>query len=118
MPIPADYKDIVVALLKKTDLGAVHWRQEKFGIGVSFEGAKFILWAGTDEHSDEQFVAFGLQDSSGATIDSWYVEEHDGPDFTTMDFLYKSAKRHAAGVPKILRELRAKLAEAGEIGKK
>jgi hypothetical protein len=116
MSIPADYRDIVVALLDKTDQGAVHWRQDKFDIGVSFEGSKFSLWAGHDDNTEEPFVAFALQDDKGATLDSWYVEEHDGTDYTMVHRLYQSAKRHAAGVPEKLRALREKIAAAKEIG--
>ena len=116
MSIPTDYRDIVVVLADKTEQGSVHWRQDKFDIGVSFEGTKFALWAGNDEHTDEPFVAFALQDENGVTLDSWYVEESYGTDFTMVQRLYKAAKRHAAGVPEKLRALKAKIATAKEIG--
>lgn len=116
MPIPADYQDIVNQLVKKTEHGAVYWRQDKFGIRVGFESSQFSLWAGDDEHTGEPFVAFALQDQDGSTIDSWYVEEHEGQDYSVMYQLFTAAKRHAAGVPEKLRALRAKLAEADKIG--
>jgi hypothetical protein len=116
MPIPNDYHEIVNMLANKTDKGAVHWRSEKFDVSVVFDGARFAIWAGNDEHSEEPFVAFALQDSSGSTLDSWYVEEDEGSDYTLMHHLYKAAKRHAMGVPTKLKQLRDSLAAAEEVG--
>jgi hypothetical protein len=116
MPIPNEYREVVNLLSDKTDDGLVHWRSEKFDVSVVFEGSRFALWAGNDENSEEPFVAFALQDLSGTTLDSWYVEGHEGIDYTRMHNFYKSAKRHALGLPDKLRKLRESLASAKEIG--
>lgn len=116
MAIPNDYREIVKLLVEKTNEGQVNWRTDRFNIFVFFEGARFIMWAGTDENTDEPFVAFGLGDRSGATLDSWYVDEHDKPDYSIMFDLYKSAKRYAAGVPDKLKKLKEGLASSNAIG--
>lgn len=117
MPIPNDYHQIVSMLIDKTEAGLAHWRQDRFDISVSVGGSKFSIWAGTDEHSEEPFVAFALHDEKGATIDSWYVEENEGPQYHLMHRLYKSAKRRASGVPERLQLLAQKIASSEEIGK-
>lgn len=117
MPIPIDYREIITMLLHKTDNGLVYWRKGKFvAASVLFEEATFSLWAGNDEHTEEPFVAFALQDEDGATLDSWYVEQNDGTDYTLMHRLYTAAKRHIAGVPEKLRALREKIEHNKEVG--
>ena len=116
MAIPNDYREIVNLLVDKTKEGQVNWRSDRFNIYVFFEGARFIMWAGNDENTDEPFVAFGLGDKSGATLDSWFVDEREVPDYSTMFELYKSAKRYAAGVPDKLKKLREGLASSNAIG--
>jgi len=104
-------------LVDKTEDGRVHWRKEKFGIAVNIDSAKFSIWGGNDENSEEPFVAFGLHDDPGNTIDSWYVEENEGSDYSLMHRLYQGAKRHASGVPEKLKLLKEKIAASKEIGK-
>ena len=116
MPIPNDYRDIVDMLLKKTDEGNVYWNNEKFDISVSIDGSRFGMWAGNDENTEEPFVSFGLQDSKGVTLDSWFVEENEGSDYTLMLRFYQAAKRHAAGVPNKLEQLRRSIASSERIG--
>ena len=82
------------------------WRKDKYAIAVAVDKSKFTLWAGTDEHTDEPFVAFGLADNKGSVIDSWYVDESD-EDYQVVQQLYKAANRHALGVPNRLKELNA-----------
>lgn len=116
MPIPSDYRDIVTMLLTKTDQGLVQWRRDRFDTTVSIDGSRFSIWAGNDEHSEEPFVAFALQDAKGSTLDSWYVEEQEGSDYVLMLRLYSGAKRHASGVPDKLRVLREKIANSKIVG--
>lgn len=117
MPMPPDYRELVDLLSEKTEQGMVHWNSDRFDVSVVFEGSRFAVWAGTDENSEEPFVAFALQDLKGATLDSWYVEEHEGADYTRMHNFFKSAKRHALGLPDKLKQLRESLAKASEVGK-
>lgn len=117
MSIPNDYREIVLMLIDKTDRGLVHWRKDKFGIVVSVDSSRFSIWGGNDEHSEEPFVAFGLHDGPGNTIDSWYVEENEGSDYNLMHRLYQGAKRYANGVPEKLKFLKDKIATSEEIGK-
>jgi hypothetical protein len=105
MPIPKDYKDIVTTLLEKTNTGRVNWKKSRFGIEVKVEKSGFKLWSGTDEHTDEAFVAFALNDVNGATIDSWYVDAGD-VDYDQMTLLFAAAKRYAHGIPQRLSELK------------
>lgn len=115
MPIPTDYRDIVAMLAAKTAEGNVHWRKDRYDLSVVLENAKFSIWAGNDEQSELPFVSFALHDTNGSTIDSWYVEEGES-DYSKMHQLYMSAKRHAAGVPDKLREIKNLLASTREIG--
>ncbi|TYC60720.1 hypothetical protein ETQ85_04800 [Zoogloea oleivorans] len=105
MPIPKDYKDIVTALFEKTNAGRVNWKNSRFGIEVKVDKSKFKLWSGTDENTDEAFVAFALNDLNGSTMDSWYVDEGDA-DYDQMTLLFSAAKRYANGVPQRLSELK------------
>ena len=115
MPIPSDYRDIVVSLLEKTDTGHVHWKRERFGIEVEVENSKFTLWAGTDENSDEAFVAFSLNEANGATLDSWYVDEND-EDYDLMRRFFAAAKRYAHGIPQRLSSLKESIENLGYVG--
>lgn len=116
MSMPVEYRQIIQTLLFKTNQGVAHWKQETFQLAVTFGDSKFAMWAGSDEHSDEPFVAFALQDASGKTIDSWFVEQVDGEDYTMTRSLYTSANRRALGVPEKLRSLQERLAAADRIG--
>jgi hypothetical protein len=115
MQIPNDYREIVNMLAEKTESGKVHWRKEKFDISVAIEKSRFSIWAGNDEHTERGFVAFALQDSKGATVDSWFVEEGDD-DYPLMQRFHGAAKRHALGVPAKLRQLAESISNASEIG--
>lgn len=116
MAIPNEYIEIVKLLVEKTKEGQVNWRSDRFSIYVFFEGARFIMWAGNDENTDEPFVAFALGDKKGATLDSWFVEGREVSDYSIMFELYKSAKRYAAGVPDTLKKLREGLTSSNAIG--
>ncbi|GAA6142603.1 hypothetical protein [Hydrogenophaga sp. 5NK40-0174] len=115
MPIPNDYKDIVTTLLEKTNSGRVHWKRTRFGIEVQVDKSGFKLWSGTDEHTDEAFVAFALNDMTGTTIDSWYVDAGDS-DFDRMNLLFIAAKRYAQGIPQKLRELKEAMSNQDYLG--
>lgn len=117
MPIPHDYQEIITTLAEKTDAGLVHWQSDRFTtISVTFEGTRFKLWAGNDEHTDEPFVAFSLQTESGEPLDNWYVEEHEVIPYQQMHQLFRAAQRHVKGVPGTLKKLKERLAQAGTIG--
>lgn len=117
MPIPIEYAEIISTLAAKTAAGLVHWQADKYmSISVMFETTRFQLWAGNDEHSEEPFVAFGLQNEYGESLDSWYVEEHEGAPYVTMHELWKAANRRVKGLPDTLKKLREKLAAAEKIG--
>jgi len=109
MPIPADYRDIVSVLAAKTEEGALNWDDTNLHVSVRVNASVFRLWAGVDEHSDEGFVAFGLFDNNGKVIDSWYLDESD-IEYQGLHRLYRAAKRHAAGVPTLLKDLAAQIA--------
>jgi hypothetical protein len=117
MPIPSDYRDIVASLLTKTDNGRVHWTRGRFGIEVEVEKSIFTLWAGTDENSEQAFVAFSLNDANGSTLDSWYVDEND-EDYDLMRRFFAAAKRYAHGIPQRLSFLKESIASLGYIGQK
>lgn len=110
MPIPTDYREVVDSLVMKTREGDLAWKKEKFALGLTIDKSKFSIWAGNDEYSEEPFVAFGLYESNGAAIDSWFVDQSD-TDYFTMNELYKSANRQALGVPKRLKALNALISE-------
>ena len=104
MPIPNDYREIVSMLSEKTEEGVLGWKDTTLHILVEINESQFRLWAGLDEHSEEPFVAFGLFDMEGKALDSWYVDESDH-DYPSVYRLYRAAKRHAAGVPALLKSL-------------
>jgi hypothetical protein len=115
MTIPKDYIDIVNRLLRMTNEGRVNWKAGTFGVEVNIEKSRFSMWAGTDEHTDEPFVAFALLSSNGQTLDSWFVDSSDD-DFALMNNLHSAAKRYAGGIPQRLVELRSILESAKTIG--
>lgn len=115
MPMPNDYRDIIKALSLKTEEGNVEWRKDKYTVSVTVDHTKFALWAGNDENSDVPFVAFGMYGPQGNVLDSWYVDESD-PDYAETIALYRSANRHAQGVPARLKELAGRISELKVIG--
>lgn len=108
MPIPADYRDIVSVLAAKTDDGVLNWTDNSLQVSVEVNASVFRLWAGVDEQTDEGFVAFGLFDNSGKVLDSWYLDESD-QEYQVVHRLFTAARRHAAGVPTLLKDLAAQL---------
>lgn len=104
MPIPNDYREIIKVLTEKTEQGDLSWRDDTLHISVNVDLSKFSLWSGADERSDEPFVAFGLFNNGNKLIDSWFVDQSD-PDYMAVFRLFKSAQRHANGVPSLLRGL-------------
>lgn len=115
MPIPTEYRDIVQMLASKTNEGNVNWQKGVYDISITINNSKFTIWAGTDEHTDEPFVAFALKDADGSAIDSWFVDESDF-DYAEMLRLHKSAKRHALGVPNRLKELEKLISQMKTVG--
>jgi hypothetical protein len=115
MPVPNDYRDIIKALSAKTEEGNVAWRKDKYTVSVTVDNTRFSLWAGNDENSDVPFVAFGMYGPEGTMVDSWYVDESDA-DYAETFQLYKSANRHAQGVPARLKELAGKISQMKIIG--
>lgn len=116
MPIPADYCEIVDSLLDKSNKGLAHWTRGQFGVQIELDDARFTMWSGTDEHTEEAFVAFSLNAANGATLDSWFVDERDS-DYDQMRLLFAAAKRHADGIPERLKNIKEQLAKATMIGK-
>jgi hypothetical protein len=104
MPIPNEYREIIRALTEKTEQGDLSWTNDSLHISVKIDLSKFSLWAGTDERSDEAFVAFGLFNNVNKVIDSWFVDESD-PDYMEVHRLFKAAQRQANGVPTLLKTL-------------
>jgi hypothetical protein len=116
MPIPNDYQDIVDTLLEKSSNGQAHWKRGQYGVEIEIDDARFSIWGGNDEHTGEAFVAFALNDASGVTLDSWYVDERDSG-YDQMRLLFAAAKRYADGIPQRLKGIREQLAKATSIGK-
>lgn len=108
MPVPKDYQEIISAIIEKTDQGALDWIDENLHVSVNVDLSTFRLWSGSDEHTDEGFVAFGLYGASGKVLDSWYLDESDA-DYQVVFNLYRAAKRHANGVPSLLHTLTAQI---------
>lgn len=105
MPIPNEYHPIIEALLEKTGQGALDWEDNSLQISVVIDQSKFTIWSGSDEETNESFVAFGLfGKNQSKAIDSWYVDESDR-DYDMAYSLFKLAKRHANGVPDLLKNL-------------
>jgi hypothetical protein len=104
MPIPADYREIVRLLSEKTEEGALNWTDNSLQVSAEVNASIFRVWAGVDEQTNEWFVAFGLFDADGKVLDSWYLDESDD-EYQVVHRLYREAKRHAAGVPTLLKNL-------------
>jgi len=115
MPIPKDYRDLLNALVGMTDEGRVNWRADSTGVEVVVDDSKFAVWAGTDERTDEGFVAFALQDLTGKTVDSWYVDDGD-EHYDLMNVFFLSAKRQALGVPDRLAKLKDSILKSTTVG--
>lgn len=105
MPIPDEYHAIIEVLLEKTGQGALDWVDNSSQISVIIDQSRFAIWSGSDEETNESFVAFALFGKiQSKPIDSWYVDESDR-DYDIAYNLFKLAKRHANGVPDLLKNL-------------
>ena len=113
--IPKDYRDLLMDLFKLTENGQASWKSDPHSVEITIDNDKFVLWAGTDERTDEGFVSFALRDLAGNTVDSWFSDAADS-DYVFMNALFLSAKRHALGIPERLAKIRAKIAGANSIG--
>ncbi|GDY35484.1 hypothetical protein [Acidovorax sp. NB1] len=113
--IPKDYRDLLNDLYKLTDSGKATWKSDQHSVEITIDDNKFVLWAGTDERTDEGFVSFALRDLAGNTLDTWYVDA-GGSDYDFMNALFLSAKRHALGIPDRLAKIRAKISGVKSIG--
>lgn len=115
MPIPSDYKEIIDTLLSATENGRAKWGKVKFGFEISVLESKFLIWSGTDEESNQEFVSFALTDDNGKTLDTWYVDGLEG-DYDKMHRLFAGAKRQALGISKILAKIQTAIQSGGTIG--
>lgn len=113
--IPNSYRPLINELSKKTEKGNVNWKMKDHLLEVNTGEEIFVLWAGTDERTEEGFVSFGLRDFSGNNIDNWFVDA-DNEDYDLMHTLFTSAKRHALGISARLEKLQAKLTSSFKIG--
>lgn len=110
MPLPNDYRDIVSSLTQRTEQGLLTWANDNNQIAVVLENAKFALWSGSDERTDEPYIAFGLYDIANKKfLDSWYVDESD-PDYFIVQRLHQSARRYANGIHILLDKVAGTLA--------
>lgn len=116
MPIPNDYMELLGTVGELTDKGRVNWKFDGHVVEVQLEDDRFVMWAGTDERTDEGFVSFALKDKQGETIDSWYLDADD-EHYDLMNRFFLSAKRHALGIPDRLARIKAQLSKDGILGK-
>jgi len=114
MPVPDDYKDILKVLIEKTDQGILTWTDDGLHVSSDVDMAKFSLWAGVDERTNESFVALGLYTDTGKMVDSWYLDESE-TEYLEVFRLYTAAKRHANGVPSLLKNLTQRISEMKKI---
>lgn len=112
--IPKDYRDLLNDLYRMTDDGRASWKADQHSVEIVIDDNKFILWAGTDERTEEGFVSFALRDLAGNTLDTWYVDAASG-DYDFMNSLFLAAKRHAYGIPDRLKVIRARIAGAKKL---
>jgi hypothetical protein len=118
MPIPRDYQTLVYELLEKTREGKVRWRQTSYGtFSVIVGGTEFQIWAGEDEETGRDFVAFQLKDpkpgTGPSTLDTWHVDLGEN-EYDPMYELFGGARRHALGIPERLKALENAL-KTGEV---
>jgi hypothetical protein len=116
MSIPNDYQELLGTVAELTDKGRVNWKFDGHAVEVLLEEDRFVIWAGTDERTDEGFVSFALKDKRGETLDSWYLDAGD-EQYDFMNRLFLSAKRHALGIPDRLARIRDLLSKDGIVGK-
>jgi len=116
MPIPSEYRDICDMLLKATNAGRVNWITKEGDFKVILPEYTFIIWSGTDEESNKEFVAVSLKlPGDRKSIDNWYVEEGD-VDFEKLTELVGKARRYAHRVPEKLDSFRKLLKGLAKIG--
>lgn len=115
MPIPKDYVEIINMLNTATQDGRVRWKRSTTGkIVVLVPPSQFEVWAGTDDETEREFVAFGMREAN-QLVDNWHLDEGD-VGYGLMSDLYQSAKRQAFGVPDKLQGFKDLLAKKGPIG--
>lgn len=110
MPIPVDYEDIIQSLTTNTEAGHLNWTSNVFGYKAEIANSQFSTWAGNDEETDVPFVAFALNDLSGNTLDTWFIEPYDD-DYERMRIFHALAKRHALQIPDRLAKIKTALKE-------
>lgn len=113
--IPKDYRELLFDLHKMTEEGRASWKADQHSVEITIDENRFVVWAGTDERTDEGFVSFALRDLVGNTLDTWYVDTGSA-DYDFMNNLFLTAKRHALGIPDRLAKIRAKITGAKSVG--
>jgi len=112
MPVPSSYRDTIAALRAPTASGDVAWKTHEHGFVAEIAGSRIRLWDGIHEETSVDFIAFGLLDQNGKTLDSWYIDDGD-EDYLPMTRLLIDARRTALGVPDRLNAILSALSALG-----
>lgn len=113
MPIPNDYRELIITISEATDKGRVKWSSSSYGYDVRLNDSILTTWDGINEDSERGFVSFAIKDTSGRILDSWYVDEGE-PDYDLMRSFWGSVKRQALGIGSLLKSIKSAI-DSGKI---
>lgn len=121
MPIPKEYREIILDLKSATDEGRVNWLTDRFNVSVQIAESIIELWGGEDSESDQSFVSCSLKSivprARDNALDAWFLEEGD-EEYPLVQQLYLTAKRQGLGIPGKLDEISKALKSSKKIGVK
>lgn len=114
MPIPDEYQDVIVGLLRRTSEGKVCWTERDGKYRVAMDDYAFVIWAGDDDYSGAPFVAVGLE--SGKQLRDTFALDKGEDGFGMLMLLHSAARRNSRGVTTSLADLKARLDAGDQLG--
>ena len=118
MPIPEDYRDLVVKLLKASEGRRVFWAEPTTATNsfrVTFKNFTITLHRGLDENTEQEWVGVEVRDGAGKRVD-WFSCSKSDRDFNVVSNLYDLALRRARKIDQAVQEIAKELESQGQIG--
>ena len=118
MPIPEDYRDLVVKLLKASEGKRVLWTESTTATNsfrVTLKNFTITLHRGLDENTEQEWVGVEVRDGAGNRVD-WFSCSKSDRDFNVVSNLYDLALRRARKIDQAVQEIAKELESQGQIG--
>lgn len=117
MPIPADFEPVILALLKATQEGRVHWLETASpdAFSVSFKNKTVQLSIKRYERSSPDYV-IALYSETGKFMVDCRGDPNNDPAYEPLKDLYNLALRKARQIDKTINDLLTEIQEGKTIG--